>query len=169
MLAHTEGFCIHHAGMAVPDLDAAVAWYARVFTFKVTQHFSTPDFKAVFLEREGSRLEIFQPTPAPTAMPVKVLTSSGLTPAMLKMGYTHIAFGVPDVDAAFRQAISRGATAVNAPNTPPGGARFGHVGDLNGNLVELIQSSLGKGRTEPSVLQMGRLYLRLNAYPANHL
>lgn len=141
MPATTDQLFIDHAGMAVPDLDATIEWYERVFEFKVTQRFGTSEFKAAFMEREGGRLEIFQPTPPPAATPVKPLTSADLTSVMTKFGYTHVAFGVPDVDAAFQQAVSRGATAVNPPSTQPGGTRFGHISDLNQNVIELIHNA----------------------------
>lgn len=43
MPASTEHLFIDHAGMAVPDLDATIEWYGRVFEFKVTQRFGTPE------------------------------------------------------------------------------------------------------------------------------
>lgn len=140
MPVSTDQLFIDHAGMAVPDLDATIEWYQRVFEFKVTQRFGTPEFKAAFMEREGARLEIFQATPPPAATPVKPLTSADLTNAMVKVGYTHMAFGVPDVDAAWELAVSRGATGVNPPSTQPGGTRFGHISDLNQNVIELIHT-----------------------------
>ena len=140
MPTNTDQLFIDHGGMAVPDLDAAIEWYGRVFDFTVTQRFGTSEFKAAFIEREGGRLEVFQATPPPPPKPVKPLTSVDLTPAMLKLGYTHIAFGVPDVDAAYQQAVSRGATPINPPSTQPGGTRFGHISDLNQNVIELIHN-----------------------------
>ncbi len=141
MPANTDQLFIDHGGMAVPDLDAAIEWYQRVLDFKVTQRFGTSEFKAAFIEREGGRLEVFQATPPPPATPVKPLTSADLTSVMVKLGYTHIAFGVPDVDAAYNQAVSRGATPVNPPSTQPGGTRFGHISDLNQNVIELIHTA----------------------------
>lgn len=144
MPTQTDTFRLDHAGMAVPDLDAAIEWYGRVFGFTVLQQFSTPDFKAAHIIREGAHLEILQATPPPDVTPPKPLTTNDFTPSMLKLGYTHVAFGVPDVDAAFQQAVSRGATVVNPPSTPPEGPRFGHVGDLNQYVIELV------GPTPPS-------------------
>lgn len=141
MPANTDQLFIDHGGMAVPDLDAAIEWYQRVFGFKETHRFGTSEFKAAFIEREGGRLEILQAIPPPPATPVKPLTAADLTPAMLKLGFTHIAFGVPDVDVAYQQAVSRGATPVNPPSTQPGGPRFGHISDLNQNVIELTHTA----------------------------
>ncbi len=135
---NTNQFYVDHAGMGVPDLDATIEWYGRVFELKVTRQFSTPAFKAVFMEREGARLEIFQALPPPPVKSVKPLTLADLDPTMVRLGFTHVAFGVPDVDTAWKLVVSRGATAIMAPNTQ-GGSRCGHVGDLNQNIVELIQ------------------------------
>lgn len=135
---NSSQFYVDHVGMGVPNLDATIEWYQRVFELKVVRQFSTPAFKAVFMEREGGRLEIFQALPPPPAKPTKPLTSADLDPTMVKLGFTHVAFGVPDVDAAWKLAVSRGATAIMEPNTQ-GGSRCGHVADLNQNVVELIQ------------------------------
>ncbi len=134
----SKQFYVDHVGMGVPDLDATIEWYQRVFELKVTRQFSTPAFKAVFMEREGGRLEIFQALPPPPTNSVKLLTLADLDPTMVRLGFTHVAFGVPDVDAAWQLVVSRGATPVMAPNTQ-GGSRCGHVGDLNQNIVELVQ------------------------------
>lgn len=141
MPIHHQSFFLNHTGMAVPDLLATTEWYERVFEFTITSQFSTKDFKAAFIEREGARLEIFEAISAPAVGATNTLTSATFTATLLTRGYTHVAFGVPDVDAAFQQAVSRGATAIVEPVAPPAGPRFGYVGDLNGQMIELIQFS----------------------------
>ncbi len=136
-----HSFFLDHTGMAVPDLHATIEWYERVFDFKVTGQFSSKDFKAAFIERDGAKLELFEAIPAPTTGTVNTLTPATFTAKLLTMGYTHIAFGVPDVHAAFQQAVSRGADSIVEPVSPPAGPRYGYVGDLNGNMIELIQIS----------------------------
>ena len=140
MPTNNDQMFLDHGGMAVPDLEATIAWYQRVFDFKVVQRFSQPQFTAAFIQKDAARLEIFQATPPPPATHVKPLTSADLTTVMVKVGYTHIAFGVQDVDAVYQQAVSRGATPVNPPSTQPGGTRFGHISDLNQNVIELIHN-----------------------------
>ncbi len=141
MPANNQSFFLNHTGMAVPNLHATIEWYERVFAFQVTSQFSTKDFKAAFIEREGARLEIFEAIPAPAAEATHTLTPATFNTALLTKGYTHVAFGVPDVDAAFQEAVSRGADAIVQPVSPPAGPRFGYVGDLNGQMIELIQYS----------------------------
>ena len=136
MKTSTSQFFLDHTGMAVPDLDAAVEWYGRVFEFKATEPMSTPTFKKVFLEREGVRLEVFQALPPQPLKPRKPLTAAELDPTMLSLGYTHIAIDVPDVDAVWEMAVSRGATGITRPHTM-GGTRFGHISDMNQNVIEL--------------------------------
>ena len=140
MPANISQFFLDHTGMAVPDLDAAIEWYGRVFDFKATQPMSTPEFKKVFLEREGIRLEVFQAIPRQPAKPRKPLTAAELNPTMLLLGYTHIAFDVPDVDAVWEMAVSRGATGITSPHTQDG-TRFGHISDLNQNVIELTHTA----------------------------
>lgn len=128
---------MHHVGMAVPDLEATIEWYERVFELEVRQRSTYPGFKAVFMQRDRILFEIFQADPPQPAEPVTPLTAADLTPAMLKLGFTHVAFGVPDVDAAWHLAVSRGATPILPPTDDgPGGARFGHVADLYQNVIE---------------------------------
>ena len=145
MPSDTAQLFTHHVGMAVPDLDAAIEWYRRIFEFKMVGRFGEPEFKAAFLKRDGVMLEVFQPTPPPENKAATPLTKDDLTPSVLELGYTHIAFGVPDVDVAWEQAVSRGAAAVLPPVTQESGgarSRFGYVGDLNRNLIELINTEM---------------------------
>lgn len=143
MASSSDEFSTNHVGMAVPDLEAAIEWYRRVFEFKVMGRFGEPEFKAAFIQRDGILLEVFQPTPPPENEPAAPLTQADLTPSVLKLGYTHIAFGVADVDVTWEEAVSHGAAAVLPPTTQESGgvrSRFGYVGDLNRNLIELIHT-----------------------------
>lgn len=137
MSSSTDKLFTHHVGMAVPDLEATIEWYQRVFDFKVTQRSEHPGVKAAFIQRDGILFEIFQADPPQPAKPAVPLTPADLNPLMLKLGFTHIAFGVPDVDAAWHMAVSRGATAMMPPTADGPSTRFGHVADLNQNVVEL--------------------------------
>jgi catechol 2,3-dioxygenase-like lactoylglutathione lyase family enzyme len=55
----------------------------------------------------------------------------------------EIGFKVSDVDAAFEELVSKGASPAMEPTTRPWGQRTAYVRDPDGHLVELAQD-LGK-------------------------
>jgi lactoylglutathione lyase len=49
----------------------------------------------------------------------------------------ELAFVTPNIEADFKSAVEKGATAVNQPVQKPWGQRVGYVRDCNGFLVEI--------------------------------
>jgi predicted enzyme related to lactoylglutathione lyase len=81
--------------------------------------------------QDGSTLEIFQYEPV----------APGLAPAVNRPGLAHIAFAVDSVEAAVREVLSAGGSAVGEVTvlTTPTGARVTacYVTDPEGNIVEV--------------------------------
>ena len=60
-------------------------------------------------------------------------------PRRTARGYGHIAFDVPDLDAAYHHAVARGARLVMPPcPSPEPDVRMAFVADPEGNLIELM-------------------------------
>ena len=128
---------LHHAGISVPDLDRAVAWYCRAlglaegFRFEVAPlglrgAFATgPDGAGVeLLEMAGS-------LPGPDR--------SDPPSANAVHGPNHVCFRVGDLDAAYARAVAEGALEVWTPrDSPEPGVRMAYITDPDGNLIELI-------------------------------
>ena len=125
----------HHGALSVPDLDAAIEWYGRVLDFAVEARFEIPQIPAAvaMLRRDVLRLEIFAvldaaPLPADRRSPnLDVRTH----------GNKHVAFAVPDADAAADELRQRGADIVFVGHFPWGSNVF--VRDNAGNLLEFVQ------------------------------
>lgn len=125
----------HHGAMSVPDLDAAIAWYARVLGFELEVRFPIPAIPAevAMLKREQLRIELFE---VPNAQPLpperREPNSDNCT-----HGNKHVAFAVQDVDAAAAHLKAAGADIVWIKRFPWGANIF--LRDIAGNLIELVE------------------------------
>jgi catechol 2,3-dioxygenase-like lactoylglutathione lyase family enzyme len=134
-----------HVGLTVGDLDAAIDWYSRALDLSVEFRFDLPafDFRGVMLisptkyrlellEREGSKPGL-QPT-----SPVDAASTRG---------YGHMCLDVEDVDTAYRELMSVGASDRMSPRpSPEPGVRMAFVADPEGNLIELLDRAAVRSR-----------------------
>jgi methylmalonyl-CoA/ethylmalonyl-CoA epimerase len=142
-----------HFSFSVPDLEQAMAFWRDIFGFEVEQRFEIAAIPArgAFMSRDGFRLELWQvagsaPVPAERRAPDSDLRTQGTK---------HIAFTVPDVQAAIDTLVQRGVhiAAVQRsfsepmrPETDPrmdaaGGRRpavAAFIHDPAGSLIEII-------------------------------
>jgi catechol 2,3-dioxygenase-like lactoylglutathione lyase family enzyme len=136
--------CHHHVGLSVSDLDKAKRWYADVLGMTPGFAFELAPFgvRGCFMEGHGTRMELFERAGSGGGI-------GGQEPpqALLTRGYGHVAFATPDLDAAFAAVVAKGATPVWDPRpSPEPGVRMAFVADLDGNLVEFIETPAGEGR-----------------------
>jgi len=127
----------HHGAISVPDLDAAVAWYARVFGFELETRFMVPAIPAevAMLRRENMRIELFTPENAVPLPPERRLPNTDI----LTHGHKHIAFAVPDVDTAADHLRGQEVDIVWIKRFPWGANIF--LRDMAGNLIELVEDA----------------------------
>ena len=129
---------LHHIGLAIPDLDAAMAQYARLPGASVGPEFTIPGlaYRLAYVELGGARLELVQPTTT-TSTAARYLEQH---PAG---GVYHIAYEVADVLAAATALEAQGASIVG-PREPRVEGDGHHVLVLDasrshGTLIELRQ------------------------------
>ena len=132
------GARLDHVGLAVADLEAAVAWFCDVFGLvpELTLRVDTLDLSIEMLVHPvyGYRLELLH---RPGSQAGRKPGTPG--EAALREGYGHIAFDVTDLDAAYDRALARGAGPVMPPRpSPEPGVRMAFVADPGGNLIELL-------------------------------
>src|SRR6184192_2667145 len=99
---------IHHLGVAVEDLDAALSTYERLFGAEVEHRARVPDQgveAAAVLVGDG-RVELLEPLGEDTPVG-RFLASRG-------PGMHHVAYEVPDVAAALTDLRARGAELIDA-------------------------------------------------------
>lgn len=147
---------LNHIGLTVPDIEAAIAWYGRVFGFRLimgphrlspaaaataeTGHVLGPRFRearqAHLVTANGVGLELFQfidPTTEAQADNMEYW----------KQGYWHICFTDPDIEALAERIVAEGGrkrTDVQAfiPGTD---RKLCYCEDPFGNVIELFSHS----------------------------
>ncbi|MFT4084941.1 MAG: VOC family protein [Nocardioides sp.] len=143
-----------HVGLSVADLPAMKRWYAAALGMEIEfefefdlpggrmsgamLHATAPDggpgFRIELLHRAESRLGLQAGSPVEAA---------------LTRGFGHVAFDVPEVDAAYDSLIALGASDRMSPRaSPEPGVRMAYVADPEGNLVELLDraAAIAAGR-----------------------
>lgn len=131
---------IDHVGIAVPDLDAAIDFYAKAFGLSVI-HEEVNEEQGVReamlgVGDSGSCIQLLAPL-SPESTIAKFLDRSG-------PGIQQVAYGVDDVEAAadaLRAAGVRMLYDTAKRGTAGSKVNFCHPKDCGGVLVELVQAS----------------------------
>lgn len=131
---------VDHVGVAVPDLDEAIAFYERVFGMRC-EHVETNEEQgvreamlAVGSDPAGARLQLLAPL-RPDSPIAKFLDSRG-------PGVQQVAYTVADIEAAEAALRERGLRLLYPePRRGTAGSRinFIHPKDAGGVLVELVE------------------------------
>jgi len=126
-----------HVGLNVADLEVMTEWYVDALKLEVEYEFALDqvEFRGVMLRSPaGYRLELLH---RPGSVPG--LRAANAVEAALTRGFGHVAFDVPDVDAAYDALVAAGAADRMSPRpSPEPGVRMAFVADPEGNLVELL-------------------------------
>ena len=138
-LADVEFLRIDHVGVAVPDLDAALKFYAETFGMHCVHEETNEDqgVREAMLavgDGAGPRLQLLAPARPDSAI-AKFLDRSG--PGLQQLAYT-----VADVEAAAAALRARGLRLLyDSPRRGTAGSRinFVHPKDAGGVLVELVE------------------------------
>jgi methylmalonyl-CoA/ethylmalonyl-CoA epimerase len=133
---------IDHVGIAVPDLDAAIAMYEAAFGVTLAHQEVNEEqgVREVMLSvgDSGSSIQLLAPL-RPDSPIGKFLDRSG-------PGIQQVAFGVDDVVAAAEHIRAAGMRLLyDSPKRGTAGSlvNFVHPKDCGGVLVELVQSGSG--------------------------
>jgi methylmalonyl-CoA/ethylmalonyl-CoA epimerase len=126
---------IHHVGVAVDDLDAAVATYRRLFGAEVEHRAQVEEqgVEAASLRVGGSRVELLASLGDDTPVG-KFLAKRG-------PGMHHVAYEVSDVREAIAELSSEGAELIDEEPRPGlfgHEVAFVHPDAAHGVLVELV-------------------------------
>jgi methylmalonyl-CoA/ethylmalonyl-CoA epimerase len=133
---------IDHVGLAVHDLDAAIAFYERTFDMRVV-HQEVNEEQGVreamlAVGDSGSCIQLLAPL-TPESTIAKFLSRSG-------EGIQQVAYGVDDIDAVSGELRARGLRLLyDEPRRGTAGSRvnFVHPKDAGGVLVELVEAGPG--------------------------
>jgi methylmalonyl-CoA/ethylmalonyl-CoA epimerase len=127
---------VDHIGVAVENLDAALAVYSGILglELKGTEVVEEQKVKTAFLPIGGSEIELLESTD-PEGPIGKFIAAKG-------QGMQHIAFRVENIDAALSELKAKGVRLIDEKaRYGAGGARiaFIHPKATNGVLVELCE------------------------------
>jgi methylmalonyl-CoA/ethylmalonyl-CoA epimerase len=133
---------IDHVGVAVPDLDAAIATYRDVFGMELV-HQETNEEQGVreammAVGDSGSAVQLLAPL-SPDSTIAKFLDRNG-------PGIQQVAYRVTDVEAVAATLRTRGLRLLyDVPKRGTAGSRvnFVHPKDAGGVLVELVEPGPG--------------------------
>jgi len=131
---------IDHVGLAVRDLDQAIAFYARTFDVQVV-HEEVNEEQGVreamlAVGESGSCIQLLAPL-RPDSPIGTFLDRAG-------EGIQQVAYGVDDIDAVTAELRGRGVRLLyDAPKRGTAGSRvnFVHPKDAMGVLVELVEAA----------------------------
>jgi len=131
---------IDHVGVAVEDLDAAIALHERTYGLALAHREVVEEqgVEAVLLDIGASHVELLRPLQPDTAVG-RFLASRG-------PGLHHVAYRVDDIDAALDALRDRGLQLID--ETPRAGIRdsrvaFVHPRSTGGVLTEIVQPAEG--------------------------
>jgi methylmalonyl-CoA/ethylmalonyl-CoA epimerase len=131
---------IDHVGLAVHDLDEAIAFYERTFDMRVV-HQEVNEEQGVreamlAVGDSGSCIQLLAPL-TPDSTIAKFLDRSG-------EGIQQVAYGVDDIEATSAELRARGLRLLyDEPRRGTAGSRvnFVHPKDAGGVLVELVEAA----------------------------
>ena len=133
---------IDHVGLAVRDLDEAIAFYARTFDVRVVHEEANEEQGVreamLAVGDSGSCIQLLAPL-RPDSPIGKFLDRSG-------EGVQQVAYGVDDIDAVSATLRERGVRLLyDEPRRGTAGSRvnFVHPKDAMGVLVELVEAAAG--------------------------
>ena len=128
---------IHHVGVAVDDLDAAIQLYTTIFGAELTHRASNEKdgLEAAFLRAGDAEVELLKP--------LREDTPVGKFVAKRGPGLHHIAVAVPDIEQAIANARARGLEMIDEePRMGLHGTRiaFVHPKSVGGVLTEFVET-----------------------------
>ena len=128
---------IHHLGVAVEDLDAALSTYQRLFGAEVEHRATVEDqgVRAASVRIGDGRVELLEPLGADTPV--------GRFLAKRGPGMHHVAYEVNDLPATLAELAGAGAELIDeAPRAGLFGMQvaFVHPDSVHGVLAEVVSS-----------------------------
>ncbi len=129
---------LDHVAIAVEDLDAAIDGYYSRYGVKplYRERVESQGVEEAMIPVGGSFVQLLQPLGADTPVG-RFLQRNG-------EGLHHVAYAVPNIEAALAHLTSEGVRLIDeVPRIGGRGARiaFIHPSDLAGTLVELVELS----------------------------
>jgi methylmalonyl-CoA epimerase len=126
---------VHHIGVAVPSIDAAMHFYGDKLGLSLVDSVDLPDrqLKVAFVKTANLLIELLEPTDPDTPV-ARFLERRG-------PGLHHLCFGTPDIQKHLRDLKDKGVELIDEVPRPGahGDVAFLQPAASLGVLVELLQ------------------------------
>lgn len=127
-----------HAGLRVPDYEAAIAWYTEKLDFRLTATIEASGLKWAFLKPADDDDFAIELAAGPGA--TDRLGEGDLQASLKLHGWHHVCLRVDSIEGALAELERRGVNIVSGPiEYEPIRRRGAFFADPWGNLFELIQ------------------------------
>ena len=127
---------IEHIGIMVNDINQSVEFYTTVLGFLILRKIEMDEFSAVFVEKDGSKIELMEYRGK--NVPKR---SKGTE---LKIGSIplndHISFSVEDIEDTVIELKNKGVKLELEPMELESGMKLASFKDPDGVLIELIEN-----------------------------
>jgi len=135
---------VHHAALAVTDMEAALAFYCGLLGFEVAMEAEVPSgidvmgeamgiddsgFKVRMIKKGNSCIELFE---------FNVSEHGDIRRPVNRTGLTHIALASDNIDEDYEKLAANGVV-FNAPLLGAAPSRFAYGRDPFGNVIELLE------------------------------
>ncbi|MGI9146309.1 MAG: methylmalonyl-CoA epimerase [Chloroflexota bacterium] len=131
-----EPLSVHHVGIAVPGIDAAMRFYGDKLGLSLSDSLELPErqLKVAFVRTANVLIELLEPT-GPDTPVARFLERHG-------PGLHHLCFGTPDIREHLRDLKDKGVELIDEVPRPGahGEVAFLQPSATLGVLVELLQA-----------------------------
>jgi len=127
----------HHVSIAVPDLDAAIAWYQKIFGFELLKRIAIPNLaQGAFVGANGLRIELW------CAQGIAAVPQQRRVPNqdLLTAGTKHLAYAVSGLKEMLPRFEKEG---IDVAMVVPEPVYAVFIRDPFGTLIELIEDPDG--------------------------
>jgi methylmalonyl-CoA/ethylmalonyl-CoA epimerase len=124
---------IDHTAITTRDLSQSLRFYTEILGFRETNRLDFPEqqMKLVYVEKEGSKIELFG-----YDKPVEMIVKKTKNPVV---GFTHLALLVDNLNATVTELKQKGVKFDTEPMDAEGEVRIAFFKDSDGNVLELIE------------------------------
>jgi catechol 2,3-dioxygenase-like lactoylglutathione lyase family enzyme len=137
---------VRHAGIVVRDADASLGFYRDLLGLSVqSDQLETGPFIETILGLPGARVRTVKLGAPEGVALVELLefdtpAGDGAPPPLNRIGPTHAALTVADLDTLHARLTDAGVQFLSAPNVAPDGrAKVAFCADPDGTLLELVE------------------------------
>ena len=127
---------IEHIGIMVNDIHQSVEFYTNVLGFLIPRKIEMDEFSAVFVEKDGSKIELMEYRGKNVPERSKAIELKiGLIPLN-----DHISFSVEDIEDTVIELKKKGVKLELEPMQLESGMKLASFKDPNGVLIELVEN-----------------------------